>query len=108
MAVEYKRLTNIEKYADQRIFWKKNLGDIYNKLSQYEDIEELCEKISLQKVYQKLDDGSIIEDDYSDCSILYNFKENRFEMYEYDFINWLEIDKYKIEWAFSREELENE
>ena len=77
------------------------------KLGQLEDIEELCEKIVSQPIYEKYEDnGKIHKEDYTEYKALYNFKERRIELYGYEFINWFELDNYGITWALTKEELE--
>ena len=77
-----------------------------NKLGQLEDVEELCEKIVSQPIYEKYEDnGKIHKEDYTEYKALYNFKERRIELYGYEFINWLELDKYGKTWALTKEEL---
>ena len=78
------------------------------KLGRYEDIEELCEKIVSQPIYEKYEDnGKIHKEDYTEYKALYNFKERRIELYGYEFINWFEVDNYGKTWALSEEELRN-
>ena len=77
------------------------------KLGQLEDIEELCEKVVSQPIYEKYEDnGKIHKEDYTEYKALYNFKERRIELYGYEFINWFELDNYGITWALTKEELE--
>ena len=77
------------------------------KLGQLEDIEELCEKVVSQPIYEKYEDnGKIHIEDYTEYKALYNFKERRIELYGYEFINWFELDNYGITWALTKEELE--
>ena len=85
---------------------------IYLKLKEYEDIEELCEKIKTQTVYQKIYNGYnsqyITEDRFWDCSISYNFEARMIEIYNYECIDGLKVDDYGKMWSFDRRELENE
>ena len=77
------------------------------KLGQLEDIEELCEKVVSQPIYEKYEDnGKIHIEDYAEYKALYNFKERRIELYGYEFIHWFELDNYGITWALTKEELE--
>ena len=77
------------------------------KLGRYEDIEELCEKIVSQPIYEKYGDtDDIHKEDYKGYAALYNFKERRIELYGYEFINWFEVDNYGKTWALTKEELE--
>lgn len=79
--------------------------DVYCKLQYLEDIEELCEKIVSQPIYEKYEDnGKIHKEDYTEYKALYNFKERRIELYGYEFINWFELDKYGKTWALDKEE----
>ena len=74
---------------------------------QYKTIEELCKKVIEKPIYEKfVDTHEIREEDYTDCSALYNFKHNRIEFYTCDFVNYLELDQYGKFWALTREELE--
>ena len=89
------------------IGWKSNA---FEKLGQYEDIEELCEKIKTQTVYQKIykDNNNyyITEETFFDCSILYNFEKKCIEIYQYEWVDGLKLEHYGIEWSFNKEELE--
>ena len=79
------------------------------KLGQLEDIEELCEKVVSQPIYEKYEDnGKIHIEDYTEYKALYNFKERRIELYGYEFIHWFELDNYGITWALTKGELEND
>lgn len=79
------------------------------KLGQLEDIEELCEKIVSQPIYEKyVDNGEIHIEDYTEYKAVYNFKERRIELYGYEFINGFEIDKYGKTWALTKGELNND
>lgn len=88
---------------------KENYYDLVSKLGRLEDLEELCEKIVSQPIYEKYEDnGKIHKEDYTEYKALYNFKERRIELYGYEFINWFELDNYGITWALTKEELEEE
>ena len=77
-----------------------------NKLGQLEDIEELCEKIVSQPIYEKsVDTGEIHEEDYTEYRALYNFKERTIEIYGYEFINGFKLDNYGKTWALTKEKL---
>ena len=77
-----------------------------NKLGQLEDIEELCEKIVSQPIYEKyVDNGEIHEEDYTEYRALYNFKERTIEIYGYEFINGFKLDNYGKTWALTKEKL---
>ena len=79
------------------------------KLYQLENIEELCEKIINQTIYEKNERGEIYEENYKECQSLYNFKEKRIEiLYCIELVNWFELDSYGKTWALTKEELENE
>lgn len=82
------------------------INRVIDKLGQLEDIEELCEKIVSQPIYEKYrDTGEIHKENYSEYHALYNFKERRIEIFSCDFINWFELDEYGKFWAFTKEEL---
>ena len=86
--------------------WADN-EEALDKLGQLEDIEELCEKIVSQPIYEKYEDnGKIHKEDYTEYKALYNFKERRIELYGYEFINWFEVDNYGKTWVLTKEELE--
>ena len=88
---------------------RDNFNAEYAKLADLEDIEELCEKIVSQPIYEKYEDnGKIHKEDYTEYKALYNFKERRIELYGYEFINWFELDKYGKTWALTKGELEND
>lgn len=80
--------------------------DVANKLGRYEDIEEMCEKISKQPIYKKCLD-IIYCQVYTGLHIAYNFSTKQIEVFGYECEDALSVDKYGIEWAFSKEELEN-
>lgn len=76
------------------------------KLCLLEDIEELCEKIVSQPIYEKyIDNGEIHEEDYTEYRALYNFKERTIEIYDFEFINGFKLDNYGKTWALTKEEL---
>ena len=88
------------------IAWLR-IYEAYQELGKLEDIEELCEKIVSQPIYEKYEDnGKIHKEDYTEYQALYNFKERRIELYGYEIINGFEIDKYGKTWALTKEELE--
>ena len=77
------------------------------KLGRYEDIEELCEKIVSQPIYEKYEDnGKIHKEDYTEYKALYNFKERRIELYFGDYSVYFELDSYGKEWSLCCEDLE--
>lgn len=87
----------------------ENYYDLVHKLGQLEDIEELCEKIVSQPIYEKyLDTGEIHKVNYTEYKALYNFKERRIEVYGYWFINCFKLDSYGKTWALTKEEIEND
>ena len=88
------------------IAWLR-IYEAYQELGKLEDLEELCEKIVSQPIYEKYEDnGQIHKEDYTEYQALYNFKERRIELYGYEIINGFEIDKYGKTWALTKEELE--
>lgn len=83
------------------------INRVIDKLGQLEDVEELCEKIVSQPIYEKFrDTGEIHKEKYTDYIALYNFKERRIEIYGFEFIMWFKLDEYGKFWAFTKEELE--
>ena len=111
------RLTNIEKYADPRIFWERNLGKIYNKLSQYEDIEEKfgCD---LEIYYKMVITGTTLysmphpEVEQWYHKYIYHKDENGRVSFCLKIQGYLEkmyyADEYGKTWAFTKEELKND
>ena len=86
---------------------KPEATPFYAKLAAYEDIEEFCEKVASQPIYEKYEDtGKIHKEDYTECRALFSFEYNRIELYMLDFVNYLELSEYGITWAFTKEELE--
>ena len=80
--------------------------DCINKLGRLEDIEDLCEKIVSQPIYEKyVDTGEIHEEDYTEYRALYNFKERTIEIYDFEFINGFKLDNYRKTWALTKEKL---
>lgn len=80
------------------------------KLYQLENIEELCEKMTTQSIYEIYDGrGEIDTKKYFECYALYNFKEKRIELiYGFEIEHWYKLDDYGKTWALTKEELENE
>lgn len=77
-----------------------------NKLGRLEDIEEVCEKLVSQPIYEKYaDTHEIHKEDYTECRALYSFEFNRIELYLWDFLMAFELDQYGKTWAFTKEEL---
>ena len=89
-------------------FHDENAGHkAIQKLGRLEDIEELCERVVNQPIYEKYaDTHGIHKEDYTDCRALYSFEFNRIELYLHDFVNYFELDQYGKTWAFTKEELE--
>lgn len=84
-----------------------NIDEACGKLYEYENIEELCEKIVSQTVYEKYGDtDEINEEDFNGYTALYNFKERRIELYFGDYSVYFELDSYGKEWSFCCEDLE--
>ena len=105
------RLTNKDTKIKLSNTKKYDLEDhkMYNKLEQYEDIEELCEKIREQKVYCILSYGAIWEYDYTkNYDILYSFSEKEIEIFDYtgEYQRTFLIEEYGKEWSFDKEDLE--
>ena len=107
----------IGKYNDNAEEFKNNskLRDaILDKLGRLEDIEEIIEKMHTQPIYQKCK-IVMIDLDYTNKHILYNFKNNTIEIYEvievydeYSFIGLLKVEDYGKTWAFTKEELKDD
>ena len=83
-----------------------NIDAACEKLYEYENIEELCEKMVSQPIYEKYSTGEIHKEDYKGYEALYNFKERRIELYEEEFPYYFELDSYGKEWSFCCEDLE--
>ena len=80
------------------------------KLCELEDVEELCEKMVAQCVYEiygSMDE--IHEKNYIGCRATYNFKKRTIEIMDcFELINWFKLDDYGKNWALTKEELEND
>ena len=111
------RLTKIETVNSQTdndgnitktIYIKITKPDEVNKkLYEYENIEELCEKIVSQPIYEKYGDtDEIHEEDFKGYTALYNFKERRIELDFEDYSVYFELDSYGKEWSLCCEDLE--
>lgn len=75
-------------------------------VGQYEDIEELCEKIVSQPIYKKyINTGTISKKDYIGYYALYNFKDRSIDIYEYEFVNSFDLEDYGKTRALTKEEL---
>ena len=85
----------------------KDKDEVYKKLYEYENIEELCEKMVSQPIYEKyIDNGEINKEDYTGYEALYNFKKRRIELYFGDYPIYFELDSYGKEWSLCCEDLE--
>ena len=85
----------------------KDKDETYKKLYELENIEELCEKIVSQTVYEKYGDtDEIHEEDFKGYTALYNFKERRIELYSEGHPIYFELDSYGKEWSLCCEDLE--
>lgn len=84
-----------------------NIVEACEKLYEYENIEELCEKMVSQPIYEKdIDNGEIHEEDFKGHTALYNFKERRIELYSDGYLVYFELDSYGKEWSLCCEDLE--
>ena len=84
-----------------------NIDEACGKLYEYENIEEFCEKIVSQTVYEKYGyTDEIHEEDFKDYTALYNFKERRIELYYEEYPIYFELDSYGEKWSFCCEDLE--
>jgi len=104
--VVMKRLT--EKYHGHYCS-NKNGGfyDLYKKLGQLEDAEELCKKVTKHPYYLKDPDGTISETDDTDCAALYSFEKNAIVLLYYGECSFiLKINEYGKTWALTKEELQ--
>ena len=105
----YYRIDNNEDIikVDNIKIANQNLAN--RKLYEYENIEELCEKIVSQTVYEKYEyTGEIHEEDFKDYTALYNFKERRIELYYEEYPIYFELDSYGEKWSFCCEDLEED
>ena len=86
----------------------KNKALAQEKLCLLEDIEELCEKITTQSIYEIYEDtGEIDEKNYLECQALYNFKERAIELRDlFEIVNWYKLDDYGKTWALDKQTLE--
>lgn len=82
-----------------------SIEEALEKLARLEDAEELCERIKAQPIYIKKYDR-IIERNFTDRHILYDFDEKCIRIRKYDCIYKLFIKDYGITWALTKEELE--
>lgn len=98
---------NLEKVEYIEIKDKKLAEE---KLCLLEDIEELCEKMITQSIYEIYGSiGEIHEENYIGCQAVYNFKERTIELVDcFEIVNWFNVDDYGKTWALTKEELENE
>lgn len=80
------------------------------KLCLLEDVEELCEKMVSQSIYEiYYGANEIHEENYIECQALYNFKEKRIELVDcFEIEHWYKLDDYGKTWALRKEDLENE
>ena len=84
-----------------------DIDEACEKLYEYENIEELCEKIVSQPIYEKYGDtDDIHKEDFTGYEALYNFKERRIELYFKDYSVYFELDSYGKEWSLCCEDLE--
>ena len=107
--LEMKRLTLrkslewLDKLPEDYTFSTEEL--VYKKLGKLEDIADLCEKITKLPIYKKCCNNTIYEADYRGLNTAYNFLTDYIEVYGSDCEDSLSVEKYEIDWAFSREEL---
>jgi hypothetical protein len=108
------RLTKLKNHyndyeidSEQFTFGEDETQQCLNKLGQYEDIEELCEKMAQQPVYWKDTYGKIRKENNEGSFILYNFKCKRIEIYDYGYEGSYNINEYGIKWSFNKSDLEN-
>ena len=109
-----KRLTNKLRFYDKdgkieeaEVIKYLDMDEACKKLYEYENIEELCEKIVSQPIYEKyIDNGEIHKEYYKVYEALYNFKERRIELYFGDYSVYFELDSYGKEWSLCCEDLE--
>ena len=95
-----------ELKAGEEIYGEERGIRLVQVLGQYEDIEELCEKIASQPIYKKyIDDGEIHEEDYIGEYVLYDFETRRIYIYGYEFVDRLALADYGKTWALTKEEL---
>ncbi|MDY4828566.1 MAG: hypothetical protein SO187_02670 [Bacilli bacterium] len=86
-----------------------NIVEACEKLYEYENIEELCEKMVSQPIYEKYGDtDEIHEEDFKGYTALYNFKERRIELYYEEYPIYFELDSYGEKWSFCCEDLEED
>lgn len=92
--------------AGKEIYGEEDGIRLVQIVGQLEDIEELCEKIVAQPIYQKfIDTGEIHKKDYTEYYVLYNFAEKRIEIYGCEIITCLNVEDYGKTWALTKEEL---
>lgn len=109
-----KRLTNKLRFYDKdgkieeaKVIKYLDMDEACKKLYEYENIEELCEKIVSQTVYEKYEyTGEIHEEDFTGYEALYNFKERRIELYSEGYPIYFELDRYGEKWSFCCDDLE--
>lgn len=86
--------------------------EYFLKLGQYEDIEELCERILKEPVYYTfVDSDKIIEKRYDeyDYYVSYNFRGHCIEVHKFYFLDHTyDINDYGRFWSFNKKDLEKE
>lgn len=81
--------------------------EVNRKLYELENIEELCEKMVSQPIYEKyIDNGEIHKEDFTGYEALYNFKERRIELYFEGDPIYFELDSYGKKWSLDKQTLE--
>ena len=84
-----------------------DIDEACEKLYEYENIEELCEKIVSQPIYEKYEDTDDIQkEDFTGYEALYNFKERRIELYYEEYPIYFELDSYGEKWSLCCDDLE--
>lgn len=85
--------------------WSKE-AQMYNKLYDLEDIEELCINMTTKPIYEKFFRTTIRKLDFTGWNTAYDFKNNCIMVYKGHEATIYSVDEYGKTWALTREELE--
>ena len=110
MRITEKSKYNIDGFSKYVTKHDIDLKELMDKLGEYEDIEELCQRVRKDGVYiiDKVNE-EIFKMEYTLYDVVYNFQIKCIEIYNifggiYHF-HALAIDEYGKTWAFTKEEL---
>lgn len=99
------RLTHKAEYKDKRKN-REPMLKIRNKLFKFENIEELCIKMTTQPIYEKFfHNNHICKLDFTGHNAAYDFKNNCIIIYKGRGATIYSVNEYGKTWSLTKEEL---